>query len=399
MRTTAVALPKSVKTARMKLLLEHPFFAGILMASPLKIDPSLWRMATDGDAILINPDGCDELPVEQIMMIFCHEVLHIAFQHVPTMQRLKLDRETWNEATDHCINLVLTDAGMPMYERGYCDTQYRGLTAMQIYDRLYQQKSKRPKPQPQPGAGDPSDPQSGTGQPQKPGSQTPAEGAPSNTGWDLQLPEDGGDQATQAEQSRKIAQRVAQAASMARMAGKMPGALDRLITEMLEPVIPWTTVLQDYMTRIVRDDETWTRRNRRFSSTYLPGRHSEKMGEVVFIGDTSGSISGPELVRYGSEACAIAEQLRPERVRILWADTKVAGEQVFEEGETIALVPKGGGGTDMRVPLEYAEQFEPQVVVLATDGFTPWPTSEPPYPLVVICTTDAPVPIGQVIRV
>lgn len=398
---TPPTLPKKVSTARMKLLLSQPFFAGILMASPLKIDRTLWRMATDGDAILINPEGCDELPIEEIMMIFCHEVLHIAFQHVPTMLRLRLDRETWNEATDHCINLILTESGMPMYQRGYCDTQYKGLTAMQVYDRLKQQKSGKPKPQPptngQPSPGDGQEGQ-GQGQEPTPGGKTPAEGAPGQTGWDLQAPAEA-DASTMAEQSRKVQQRVAQAASMARMAGKMPGALDRLITDMLEPVVPWQTVLQDYMTRVVRDDETWTRRNRRFSSTYLPGRHTEKMGEVVFIGDTSGSISGPELTRYGSEACAIATQLNPERIRFLWADTKVAGEQVFEDGETIALVPKGGGGTDMRVPLAYAEQFDPQVVVLATDGYTPWPTVEPPYPLVVICTTNAPVPIGQVIRV
>ena len=38
------------------------------------------------------------------------------------------------------------------------------------------------------------------------------------------------------------------------------------------------------------------------------------------------------------------------------------------------------------------------VVVLLTDGYTPWPDCEPPYPLIVCCTTDADVPVGQVVR-
>ena len=65
----------------------------------------------------------------------------------------------------------------------------------------------------------------------------------------------------------------------------------------------------------------------------------------------------------------------------------------------IKLEPKGGGGTDMRVPLKYAEQFDPKVVVLFTDGYTPWPKEEPPYPLIVCCTTNVEVPVGQVIRI
>jgi len=153
------------------------------------------------------------------------------------------------------------------------------------------------------------------------------------------------------------------------------------------------------MTRVTKDDEQWSRRNRRFQGVYLPARHSEKMGPIVCIGDTSGSIGNDELKQYGGEAGAIAQDVHPERIVFLWADTRVAGVQVFEEGDELDLQPKGGGGTDMRVPLKKAEDYQPEVVVLFTDGYTPWPDVDPPYPLIVCCTTDAPVPVGMDIRI
>ena len=101
----------------------------------------------------------------------------------------------------------------------------------------------------------------------------------------------------------------------------------------------------------------------------------------------------------GCEIDEIAEQVKPERVRMIWADdAECSREEVFERGDEIVLHPKGGGGTDMRKPLKFAEEYDPIVVILITDGLTPWPNTEPPYPLIVICTTTANVPIGQVVR-
>jgi hypothetical protein len=53
----------------------------------------------------------------------------------------------------------------------------------------------------------------------------------------------------------------------------------------------------------------------------------------------------------------------------------------------------------MAAALEYVEEnYDPEVVVLITDGFSPWPNREMNYPLLTICTTDQNVPIGETIR-
>lgn len=205
------------------------------------------------------------------------------------------------------------------------------------------------------------------------------------------------------EEARELADQiqgtVAQAAQMGRMVGSMPASLTRLIEDLLHPPVPWQELLRPYMHSLVADDESWQRRNRRFQQVYLPARHSEAMGTVVIIGDTSGSIGNDELKQIGGSVVDIAEEVHPEKIHVLWADTRVAGEQEFDRGDHIALIPQGGGGTDMRVPLARAEELDPAVVVLITDCYTPWPSEEPPYPLIVLSSTKQSAPIGEVIHI
>jgi predicted metal-dependent peptidase len=162
--------------------------------------------------------------------------------------------------------------------------------------------------------------------------------------------------------------------------------------------VPWYEKLRHLMSEMKPDDEDWSRRNRRCRSVYLPSDHSEHMGGVGIINDTSASIGDDELVKMNSEANSVIEDLKPEWVRIFWADTRVDSEQLFEPGDPFVPKPAGGGGTDMRVPLKEMEKHEPDVVLLFTDGHTPWPAEEPPYPLIVCCTTQVKCPIGDVIR-
>jgi predicted metal-dependent peptidase len=367
---------------RAKMMIQHPFWATMLVRMPMIETRDIPTAATDMESIFINPDFIESLESDDLVsFVLAHELAHRMLEH--GIRLGARDPRLWNIAGDFAINLMLKNSGFTVWDQALLDEQYADMSADQIYAKLKQQVEKQKK--------------AGKGQP---GQGQPGDGFGDAGGMvgDL-LPPKAMTPAEEAKLTRQIQQSVAQAAHVARMAGKIPGGLERFIQEVLDPKVPWQVLLRDYMTRFTKDDETWNRRNRRCDEFFLPARYSEKMGEYIAIGDTSGSIGNDELAKYVAEWAQVAEDVKPERIRIVWADTRVAGEQTFEEGEPIIAKPKGGGGTDMTVPLKHVEQYNPDVVVLFTDGYTPWPATEPPYPLIVCCTTNADVPVGTVVRI
>ena len=71
---------------------------------------------------------------------------------------------------------------------------------------------------------------------------------------------------------------------------------------------------------------------------------------------------------------------------MLSCDARV--EWVKEILSTKSVKLSGGGGTDMRVGVADAATLRPRldVLVVFTDGGTPWPESPPPFKLIVVYT-------------
>jgi predicted metal-dependent peptidase len=394
-----------LKKARAKMLVKHPFFATLMMSMPMIETREIETAATDMKTLYINPDFIETIDDDVLMFVIAHEIMHTALTHgLRRGERVPL---RWNVATDYAINLILRESKFKIWEHALIDDEWKDMSADAIYNALTKEEDEQKKSggqgQPQQGQGQ-GQPGAG-GAPPPPGAQDPSQtGAPGNQHHspmlgDLMAPPCEGDHAAEDRMRKDIQQRVAQAASIARMTGNLPGSIERFVEQVLEPKVPWEETLRHLMTEFDKSDEDWMHRNRRFS-TYLPTDHSEsRLGEFIVIGDTSGSIGDEEMAGYIAECRAVIEDCKPERTRLIWADTEVAGEQEFEAGDELLPRPMGGGGTDMRVPLKYVEEYDPTFVVLFTDGHTPWPKEEPPYPLIVCCTTEVNVPVGEVLRI
>jgi len=356
-----------IEKARAQIAIRTVFFASMAFNVPMIADESIPTAATDMKVILYNPKFFEQLKeVKYIIFVILHEIMHIVL--LDGIRMGNRDPELWNDACDYRINLILKKAGFEIWPQALFDERFDGLSAEQIYDLLKNDEGRRPRANPM------------RGDLKKVAAQ---------------------DEASRTEIGNSVRAKVAQAATQAQLAGQMPGYLKGIITALMEPEIDWAVALRRFMQRFVNEEENWSRRNRRYADFYLPAKYNQKLGEIVLIGDTSGSVHMCKRYydRIATELNHIVSELHPERVRVIWADdTDCALQEVFEPCDEIDLHPQGGGGTDMTKPLKFVEQYDPLCVILVTDGYTPWP-EDTPYPLIVLSTTDVIAPIGETFKV
>jgi len=107
---------------------------------------------------------------------------------------------------------------------------------------------------------------------------------------------------------------------------------------------------------------------------YMPSMIGEKVGHLVIGIDTSGSIGGKELSEFLSEVKAIAEEVTPNQVDLIYWDSEVCAHEIYTETTVSTLVestkPAGGGGTSPSCVSEYLNnnKIEPEAVIMLTDG-------------------------------
>jgi len=162
------------------------------------------------------------------------------------------------------------------------------------------------------------------------------------------------------------------------LAGRMGAKMPRAISDLLEPKVDWRDALRDFVSSAVKgkDEFTWRKLNKRqmVNDIYLPSVENETIGEVVIAIDTSGSIGSEQITEFATELVSICDLCSPEKVRVLWWDTAVHGEQVFHSNyQDIAklLKPEGGGGTHVSCVNEYInkERINAECVIVFTDGY------------------------------
>ena len=91
--------------------------------------------------------------------------------------------------------------------------------------------------------------------------------------------------------------------------------------------------------------------------------------------DTSGSIGNAELSTFLSEVKAIAEEVNPSAVDLLYWDSEVAGHETYDESNVGSIVestkPMGGGGTSPSCVSDYLNKNKivPECVIMLTDGY------------------------------
>jgi len=293
----------------------------------------------------------------ELRFLVFHEVYHKLYRHLTTWQHLyKENPQLANIACDHVINIKIQDeygdgGWVKMPEGGCFDEKYRGWDTAQVFNDL---RDNEPEDEDEGGGG--------TGKPK---------------GFDDHDWEGASDM--DAEEIRELARDIDEAVRQgALIAGKLGSGGDRNLEELMQPQVDWREVLREFVqtTCAGSDYSTWKRPNRRYigAGIYMPSGVSEKVDELVVAIDTSGSIGGKELSAFLTEVKSVCDTVHPDKVRLLYWDTKVCRDEAYETHELDDLVkstkPAGGGGTSVECVPEYMQKHDikPQACIVLTDG-------------------------------
>ena len=372
------------------LLLSHPFFGNLLLKMRHAPDDQIPTLYVSRSELHYNPDFMDTLTEDEAVFVVAHEVMHQAWMHLPRLQHYldtgvgpdgkPLDPQLYNQALDYPMNhaLVVGKVGRPMPKEKFplCLDAKRfpeSMTPEEVYCILKEdQKNGR----------------SDAGQ--KP--LDIHDGAASEDGT--------GDPITAAD--------VLQAAEIHKaIKGSYPAGLERLIGKIRKPDrSPWA-ILRKFVTSNLpgADRTSWRRLQRRMivRGVGMPGPVADGAGIVGIVGDTSGSIGEEMLNLFASHMAAIIDDARPKEIRIYWTDTRVNQVDVVKASSDLRRVfthpIKGGGGTDMPKGVAAAVEDKCNVIVVLTDGYTPFGKASATPTLWAITDHNIDAPHGTTIHI
>lgn len=171
----------------------------------------------------------------------------------------------------------------------------------------------------------------------------------------------------------------------------VPGGWRRWADRRLHPAVDWRAELGALLRRGVRRaagrvDFTYARPSRRTAGDgiVMPAMVGPDP-DVALVVDTSGSITPAALTGFLTEITEILTRAAGprRRLRVICCDRRAHGVQTVRRAEDIELV--GGGGTDQREGMSAALALHPRpdLILVLTDGQTPWPDRRPPVPVVI----------------
>lgn len=380
-------------------LMKHPetaLYSGVMLMGTTAVEDGIPTAYTDG----VNKkygrqflEGITEEP--KVRGLILHENLHVALKQVMYGKAMfKESQKMANLAADFVVNDIIvnikgtiggsTERVVQLPDGGVYDEMFHNWSMREVFN--YLKKNAKPKDKPKGGGsqkgGQGNEPPEGGTQDSDDDGGTEWESVEVNgKTYDLSNSDhhDFDLSDVSHEQLKDMNDAIDRALREGGMlAGRMGAKMPRAISDLLEPKIDWKEVLREFVSSTMKgkDEFTWRRMNKRHlaNDIYMPSMENETIGEIIVAIDTSGSIGSAEITEFATELVSICDVVQPDKVRVLWWDTEVHGEQVFEGNYTdIAklLKPLGGGGTNVSCVSEYVnkQNLQAECVLVFTDGY------------------------------
>lgn len=337
-----------VAAARVAAAARMPYLASALFATTVRDDPGSGSIGVDRTwAVRADPEQVEALTVDQLARLLIHLTAHVVRDHGGRADGLER-RGQWNRAADAEINDDLEDAVPDVAPDLPADL---GCEPGHFAEHYYEAGDEGPRR------------------------------------WDCGSGADGveregdGGGAVGLQQAGLL--RLATAAEIhAQPPGTVPGGWLRWAESVLPSKVDWRRVLAAEVRAAIAAvagmvDYSYRRPSRRPHPDVLLPTLQRPVPDVAIVVDTSGSMHDQLLARALAEVEGVLKRAGLRRVRVLAVDTAVHTVRSVARASQVQLA--GGGGTDMGAGLEAAAGLRPRpsVVVVLTDGFTPWPDRPP----------------------
>lgn len=358
--------------ARVSLQQSHPFFSYLaLHLNPIETTevPSMGVDARGN--MYYNADWVLKLSLEEVKGVVCHEVMHVAFEHLKWLQGK--DAQLSNIAQDLVINDALVTNSVQLPKEGLCPNNHEfnlgGVEVKDInkkcWEQIYAELERHCKKQKVKGGGfdEHKRPENGD------------EPSPGGGGKDGQLDSEKG-VATGGEKP-DWKQVINEAYSYAKLQGKAPAGLDRYIEELTYPKLNWKAMLQKFIIRELPHDFCYTRPSKRSVAmgVFMPSIVRENL-EIAIGVDTSGSMSPKDLQECVSEVIGIIKAYDCVKLTVIACDAEVNNvDDVQDESDLINFKFGGGGGTSFIPVFNWLEENKPnlKLLIFFTDGYGDFP--------------------------
>lgn len=366
--------------ARLRAARQQPYLAAAIFALVPVPSPGLGTFGVDRWwRVYVDMETANRWGVAATAAVLVHEAHHVLRDHHERAQRAGVDAAThdvWNLAADAAINDDLVSDGLPLpnpvlprhlrCRRGGFEEAYYRAALDDIPD----------EPDPQCG--------SGSG-----GTRLDVEidGRPDS-------PDQGLDDHDAEAVRRAVAHEVLQTG---RRGEPVPPGLERWALALVDPQVPWQTLLRatvgsDVRASIRNPEPDWCRPDRRADTcpdVLRPGRRSVRPRIAVVI-DTSASMDQRLLDAAVSEIDSLLHRFGVTPVDVVVCDEVAERAQRIRRLADLRL--SGGRGTDLGVGILAAAALRPtpRVIVVLTDGYTDWPDSAPPRTPVIAVLIDTP---------
>jgi len=378
-------ITERITNAKVSLIFHQPWFGQLANYLTFFRDDSIGTMGVNiKGQVTFNESFIQSLNDEELCGVMCHEILHLAYQHLARMEYR--DPLIWNIAGDLKINNEIIFNGnstffklpkMALIPYGNCITIGKAKinnidlkSSEEIYKEIIEKNEKDDL---------------------------------KDLSMDTFIKTDNISSDDFKESINSWQEKVSIANEVCKDKGDIPAGLLREMKDIDTPKLSWHQIIKQRL-KLIATNKSWKKPSKRMLPWYFAGRNKVKGLTCAICIDTSGSMSDDELKQILTETWGLSQQFKAIKFYIMCCDTNLTEPFIVDtrtKRKLLSIKLKGGGGTDFNPVFKWIEKNNIilDCLIYFTDLYGNFPNKKPMYQTYWVSkTVNKEIPFGRLIK-